>query len=626
VPLVVRNESVTLRPALAPLVRVILGCTLGVIGVIVFISALVSRGKRDADAASARTTLARHAQAGRLTSGCTDPNRGVAASHLSFFETFAVCRAAVTFRVGQRNSLFMTTAAIAGNPLAQPAPDGAASDRPRADVAVLVTLCAVKLILHLFTSVRNYGYFRDELYYLDMARHLDWGYVDCAPLIALYAKLALLMGGSLAALRLLPAMAGTALVALSILIAREFGGGRFAQFFAGLAVLLAPGILAMDSLLTMNAFEPLFWMGCVLVVARFLRTGDSRLWLWFGVLAGLGLENKHSTVFFGFAVVAGLLLTRHRREFLKPWIWIAGALALALFLPNLIWQVRHHFPTLEDLQNVRREGKNVALGPAAFTLQQVIDMHPILCPVWLIGLIMLFRERLWRPLALACVVFFVTMAIAHAKDYYLFPIYPMLFASGAVAIERWTASPAVRISITAIVVLGGLVTMPLATWMLPPERYIAYERALGFKPQKAEVHHEGALPQPIGDQFGWPQLVREVAGIYNSLPAAEREKTGIFPGNYGEAGAINLWGPQYGLPRAYSRHQNYWYWGPPAQQYTNLIVLEWDRKDVEDNCTSFQAFEHYNQYGMGEENTPIYLCRGATFDLRKIWWHSHHWN
>src|SRR5947209_11126929 len=259
---------------------------------------------------------------------------------------------------------------MATSDIAQPRTKDVSASIPRVATGALIALCAAKLLLHLFTSVRHYGYFRDELYYLDMARHLDWGYVDCAPLIALYAKLALLMGGSLAALRLLPAMAGTALVALSILIAREFGGGRFAQFFAGLAVLLAPGILMMDSLLTMNAFEPLFWMGCVLVVARILRTGESRLWLWFGVLAGLGLENKHSTVFFGFAVVAGLLLTRHRREFLKPWIWIAGALALALFLPNLIWQVRHHFPTLEDLQNVRREGKNVALGPAAFTLQQ----------------------------------------------------------------------------------------------------------------------------------------------------------------------------------------------------------------------------------------------------------------
>src|SRR5271157_343130 len=189
-------------------------------------------------------------------------------------------------------------------------------------IGVLIVLCVCKLLLHLFTSVHHYGYFRDELYYLDLARHLDWGYVDCAPLIAIYAKVALLMGGPLAALRIISALAGTALVALTILLARELGGHRYAQFLAGICILLCPAVLVTSSLLTMNAFEPLFWTGCILVVARILRTGDSRLWLWFGVLAGLGLENKHSTLFLGFAVTVAMLLTHRRREFAKPWIWI----------------------------------------------------------------------------------------------------------------------------------------------------------------------------------------------------------------------------------------------------------------------------------------------------------------
>src|SRR5215472_6584656 len=317
-------------------------------------------------------------------------------------------------------------------------------DAPLPDLAVgaLVALCAAKLLLHLFTSVQHYGYFRDELYYLDMARSLDWGYVDAAPLIAVYAKIALLMGGSLAALRILPALAGTGLVALSSLIARELGGGRYAQFLAGLAVLLAPGVLVTDSLLTMNAFESLFWMGCVLVIARILRTGNSRLWLWFGVLAGLGLENKHSTLSFGFAVTVALLLTPHRREFARRWIWIAGAIALALFLPNLIWQIRHHFPTIEDLRNVSREHKNVILPPLAFVKEQIVDIHPILFPLWAAGLVWFLRDRFWRVLGLTFVIFFVLMEVAHAKNYYVFPIYPMVLAGGAVVIERWLANRA----------------------------------------------------------------------------------------------------------------------------------------------------------------------------------------
>jgi hypothetical protein len=494
---------------------------------------------------------------------------------------------------------------------------------------LLILLCAAKLVLHLFTSVRHYGYFRDELYYLDLARHLDWGYVDCAPLIAVYAKVALLMGGSLAALRILPALAGTGLIALTMLFCRELGGQRYAQFLTGLSVLLAPAFLLSDSLLTMNAFEPLFWIGGLFVVARILRTGDSRLWLWFGVLSGLGLENKHSTLSFGFSVVVALLLTNHRGEFGKRWIWIAGAIALVIFLPNVIWQIRHHFPTIEDLGNVRREGKNVVLGPVAFVKQQIVAMHPVLLLVWLPGLVWLLRQRRWRVLGLAFVVFFVQQELAHAKDYYLFPMYPILFAAGGIVIERWLAKRAAwkRAAIVAVILITTLPFVPLSTFMLPPERLLVYQSALGFKPAKAEVHMQSLLMQPIADQFGWPEMVKEVADIYNSLPPDQRAETGIWAGNYGEAGAINQFGPQYGLPRAWSRHQNHWYWGPPPQVYKNLIVIQWSLDDVKDNCTSYQAFGHYERFGMGEENGQlIYLCRSVRFDIQKIWWHSHHWD
>ena len=503
---------------------------------------------------------------------------------------------------------------------------------PPLAVSILISLCTAKLLLHIFTSVRHYGYFRDELYYLDMARHLDCGYVDSAPLIAVYAKIALWMGGSLAALRIIPALAGAALVALTIFIVRELGGGHYAQFLAGLCILLCPAVLLTNSLMTMNAFEPLFWMGCILVVIRILRTGDSRLWLWFGVLAGFGLENKHSTLSFGFAVTVAMLLTHHRREFAKKWIWIAGAIALALFLPNIIWQIRHHWPTIEDLANVRREGKNVVLGPLAFVKEQILDQHPILFPVWVAGLIWFLRERRWRVLGWTFVVFFVLMEVAHAKNYYVFPLYPMLFAGGAVVVERWLegrsarVQTAARVAVVAVIVLAALPMVPMMTWMLPPERLLAYQSALGFTPSKAEVKHESLLQQPIADQFGWPEMAREVAAIYNSLPPEERAQTGIWAGNYGEAGAINQFGPQYGLPRAYSRHQNHWYWGPPPQVYKNLIVIQWSLDDVRDNCTSFQSFDHYNRFGMAEENQPIHLCRGFQSDIKKIWWHSHHWN
>ena len=216
-------------------------------------------------------------------------------------------------------------------------------------------LVGLKLLLHLLSS-QAYGFFRDELYFLDCARHLGWGYVDDAPLVAVYSKVALWLGGSLPAVRLLPALAGAGTVALGMVLARQMGGGRFAQGLAGVCILGAPIFLGVHSILCVGAFEPLFWMGCVAVIIEVVRTGNSRLWLWFGVLAGLGLENKYAMLVFGLAALIAILLTPLRRELTKPWLWAAGLLALLIFLPTLLWQVRNAFPLLEDMANIRRMG------------------------------------------------------------------------------------------------------------------------------------------------------------------------------------------------------------------------------------------------------------------------------
>ncbi len=344
-------------------------------------------------------------------------------------------------------------------------------------VGVLVALVAAKLAVHL-PLLGRYGYFRDELYFLDCARHLDWGYVDHAPLVAVYAKVALLLGGSLPALRLIPALAGAALVALAVLLARELGGGRVAQAAAGGAVLVSPIYLMLGSVMTMNAFEPLFWMGAAWVLLRLVRTGDSRLWLAFGALVGLGLENKHSTLFFGIAVAAAVVLTPLRRELAKPWIWLGAAVALLLFAPNLIWQWQHAFPTLEDLRNVRESGKNVELGPLAFVVQQILMVHPVLLPLWTAGLAHLLagRGRAFRALGVVYLVLLGIFMALHGKSYYLAPAYPMLFAAGGVAFEAWTARLAagrlrhgVRAVAAALLIAAGALTAPaLAPAPRPP--------------------------------------------------------------------------------------------------------------------------------------------------------------
>jgi hypothetical protein len=509
------------------------------------------------------------------------------------------------------------------------------SNIPPLSKPVLLGAVAIKLLVH-FPGLFRYGYFRDELYFLDCARHLDWGYVDCAPLVAVYAKIALLLGGSLPALRILPMLAGAAMVALTVLIARQLGGGAFAQALAALAILIAPVHLMVDSILSMNAFEPLFWMGCILVLIKIIRGGDPRLWLAFGLLAGLGLQNKHSTLFFGAGVAVAILATPLRRELLRPWIWIGAAVALAIFLPNIVWQWQHGFPTLEDLQNVREAGKNVELAPIPFLLQQTLMMHPFNLPVWLAGLWFLVfgRGRSFRAVGLVYVFMLAVFIALHAKDYYLAPIYPMLLAAGGAAIEAWTAQLVnrkwelvSRSLVMALVLVFGAILMPMALPLLSPQRHVDYLARLGFEPSKTEVAHIGPLEQLWGDQFGWPELVEEIAEIYWALPEEERARTGIFASNYGEAGAINLFGPKHDLPPAICAHQTHSMWGPGEFDGDQLIWLQWSAESLEPICGSVEIVgEHYHPWGMAEENRPILLCRNLDPPLSELWPQLRHWN
>lgn len=508
-----------------------------------------------------------------------------------------------------------------------------ANPLPPLDRRLVATLAGAKLLLHLALANR-YGYFRDELYFLDCGRHLDWGYVDHAPMIGLLARIALLLGGSLPVIRGLSALAGATVVVLTMLVARRLGGGRFAQGFAGLALLVMPIRLAIDGLFSMNAFEPLFWTAAVLVLLRIVQAGSPRLWLALGALLGLGLMNKHSTLFFAAALAAGILLTPCRAALRSRWPWLGALLALAIFTPNLLWQWQHDFPTLEDLSNVARTGKNVVLGPVEFFGQQVLLAHPILLPLWLGGLGWLFaaeRGR-YRVLGWTGAGLFGLMFALKGKNYYLAPIYPLLFAAGAVGLERrLTGESALgrgaRSGLVAIVLAAGVITAPLTLALLAPADYLAYEAWLGVTPPKTEVAHRGPLPQNFGDQFGWPELVAEIARIYDSLPAEDRARAGILTGNYGEAGAVNLFGPRYGLPRAISGHQTHFLWGPNGQTGDVLIVLQWPREALDHRCRSVEeAGTHFHPWGMAEENRPIYVCRGFTPPLTEVWPRLKHWN
>ena len=299
---------------------------------------------------------------------------------------------------------------------------------------IVILLAAAKLVFHCIFNNR-YGYFRDEFDYLSCGDHLAWGYVDQPPLLPFLVRISrALLGDSLRSIRFLPALATSALVVLTALIARELGGRRFALILSAVLVLVAPIYLSGGSLLTTNCLEPLLWMGCVYFAILAIKR-DARYWLLFGVVAGLGLEEKYSIAVFGFALVVGLLLSAQRNALFNKWFCLAGVIAFLIFLPNVIWNIQHHWPFLELLHNIRNDGRDVQLSPFQFFLQQVLLVHPLTAPIWLLGLVGLMaapRLKNYRWLGWSYLVAFLTFVMLKGKNYYLAPIYPMLFAAGAV--------------------------------------------------------------------------------------------------------------------------------------------------------------------------------------------------
>lgn len=498
--------------------------------------------------------------------------------------------------------------------------------------AVILGVAASKLLVHLYAGL-HYGYFVDELYYLACSRHLDWGYVDHPPLIALATWTArALFGDSLPAIRFLPAVAGAGEVALTAWIARELGGKRFAQALAAVATLVAPGILASDNLLSMNAFEPLFWMGCAWLLIRIVKTGNQKLWIWFGILAGFGLENKYSMGIFGAGIFFGLLLTPQRRVFRSPWLWLAGAIALLIFLPNLLWNLEHHFPFLELQANIRRSGRDVPLTPLSFFAQEILTMHPLTLPLWLAGLWFYFLAKPGKPfraLGWAWVFTAAVIVSLSPRIYYLFPAFPLLFAGGSVIWESWLIRRLLWLKFawpTLLAVTGALLA-PIAIPVLPPETYIRYTQALHLAQPTIETHRLGPLPQLFADQFGWEEMAATVARVYNSLAPDVRQRTAIFGQNYGQAGAIDLFGPKYGLPPAISGHQSYFLWGPRGYTGESVIVMAGRQKDLESRFAEVQKVASVDHpYSMPYEHFDVFYCRGLKWPLGEIWPQVKNWD
>jgi 4-amino-4-deoxy-L-arabinose transferase-like glycosyltransferase len=487
------------------------------------------------------------------------------------------------------------------------------------DLGILILLALVRLALNSLTN-GQYGWHRDELATLDDARYLAWGYVAYPPVTPFIARVALEMfGPSLVGVRFFCALAMAIAMVLTGLMARELGGRRFAQVVAAVAAAIAPAALSEGNFFQYVSFDYLWWVLAAYLMIRLLKSQDPRWWLGIGAVIGLGMLTKYTMAFFTAGIVVAVILTSNRRYLTSPWLWRGVALAVLIFLPNLVWQVQHNFVSLTFLDTIH--ARDVAIGRTKdFLIEQFYSAANLFTlPLWVAGLYFyLFAPagKRYRSLGWMFVVPFGLFLIAQGRGNYMPPAYPMLFAAGAVLEEQWLAgltfakTRLIRGVTWSALILGGIVMAPFT---------------LPIAPLGSDLY---AITSSVNDGFkesvGWPELVETVAGIYATLPATDRSQAGILTGNYGEAGAINLYGPAYGLPQAISGINSYWlrgYGDPPPQTLIVLGLSQGDAMRIFDSCTS--AGQVANRYNVENEETrehPVILvCRGPRAPWPELW-------
>jgi hypothetical protein len=479
----------------------------------------------------------------------------------------------------------------------------------------IVLFAALKTIAQASLGSR-YGFHRDELQFVADALHLDWGFVAYPPLTPLAGRLALeLFGPSLAGLRLFGAIAQSAVIVLAAMMARTLGGGRASQWVSAIFVALAPVSLASSSLFEYVAFDLLWWVFLAWLVTETLTSEDPRWWTATGLVIGLGVETKYSIAMLVAGIVATTLASPILRRHLKtPWLWLGVALSIAVAAPNLLWQVRHDWISLEFLRSIH--ARDVRIGRTDhFLLEQLyVGASLFSVPLWIggvVGLAASSRFRRFRPLLLLAGVPFVLFFAARGRGYYTAGIFPLLIAAGAVTLEPFAQRrPRIAFAIVTLLTLLSLTMVPFVVPVVPPGTR-AFEMV-------ARVNGDFA------EEIGWPELVRETARVYHSLPPAERATTAIFCANYGEAGAIELFGPRYGLPRPVSPVNSFWLRGYGDPGRTTVIALGVSEDDLRASCTSVtRAGRVTNPFGIANEETrehpDIHLCRGLRLGWPQIW-------
>lgn len=477
--------------------------------------------------------------------------------------------------------------------------------RPGRLAPALLVLAAAKFLAQLLLSGR-YGLHRDEYLYLDMAHHLAWGYKEIPPLLAPLAWLAqAVFGHSVVGVKFFPALFGGLTVLLTGLIAREAGGRRGAQVAAGLGVALAPVYLAMHGLFQPNFLDVFCWTLYGYLIVRFVGRHEPRVLLGLGAAIGLGLLAKYTTAFYVLALLLALLLTPRERPWLRTrWFWGAAGLALLIVLPNLVWQATHHWPVLGHM-NKLQETQLTNVSPLSFLIEQ-LPMTLAGAPLWLAGLWLGFTRagRAYRPLALAYFFVIALLLLSRGKNYYAAPVYPPLMALGAVYLERKS-----RPLLFGAVALGVLPSLPLVPALLPVfsvERLARYVQQLPLQAltrwEDGRQHH---LPQDVADMHGWDEYAPLVQQALRKLPPQERAHCIVYGDNYGQAGALNWFGPALGLPRAYTLNGSNSYWMPAPDSVTAFIYAN-EGDQPEDLKRAFETMEV-----VGRVQSPYARVRGS---------------
>lgn len=478
-----------------------------------------------------------------------------------------------------------------------------------------VWVIAAVVVLVLVAAAAGYGYHRDELYFLQAARHLAWGYADQPPLTPLLARLmTAIAADSLVVLRLPAALAGGAVVLVTGLLARELGAERRGQILAAACMAVSALLPAVSHLLSTSAFDLLAWTVLSWLIVRVLRGADPRVWLLVGVVAGVGLMNKALVAFYLAGVGAGVLLAGPRHVLRERWLWLGALIALVMSSPYLVWQAANGWPQL-GLSAAIASGSSGTSEPVALFLPfQLVLVSPLLVPVWGAGLVRLFRDpdvRDARAFAWAYGVLAVVFMATGGKPYYLGGLYPVLLAAGAVPLVSWLTRGRRTLRRAALGSALGLSAVVAAVLMLP----VVPASALPDTPI-VDINYDA------GETIGWPRFVDTVAAVYHDLPDDQRADAVLVTGNYGEAGALDHYGPAHGLPRAYSGHNAYGFWGAPPDSADTAVVVGLGEAFLQRHfatCVEAARIDNGLDLDNDEQGAIVWVCRDPVQPWSALW-------